>query len=320
MKILFILCVLLAFNVRAQTTDTGEATKIEKDFPGGELTMNGYKLSDFGNFPQTWKMVTVRYREDTKEMRITYANEIAYEHLTKKKGEMPYPDGAVFAKIGITTTPDPLFVSSVVPNKAKRFQFMVHDQKKFAETGGWGYALFNSEGKTYPGEVHKNSEACHACHLAAESRAYIFSEPASFNTKLEPVEALKKSEEAALKFENTKVKSFVKKLRKYFDKRFVEADVYRGEMTKKYFQGTLDEILPTLIERSVKNKKPALFLSDDKKEFSLVQSFIDKKKCTNSDEPLRVIIHQTMTVPEKKNSSRLIYKVIQKESCRADIT
>lgn len=309
---------LFCANANSQITDTGDSTKTEINFPGAELIMNSYKLEDFGNFTDNWKMVTVRFREDTKEMRVTYANPLAYEYLVSDKKKTDYPDGAVFAKIGIKTINDPMFTSSIVPAGAKRFQFMVHDQKKFANTGGWGYVLFNSEGKTFPGEVQKNSEACFACHTAVESKGYVFSELASFNTKLEPVaESKKQNNVSALKFVNFKAEELPVSIKKYLDKKIVIVDLYEGEMSKRYFQGTLDEILPTLIERSVKNAKVTIFLSDDKKEFSMVESSINKKKCTNSDEPLRVVVHQTMGVPEKKNSSKLIFKVIQKESCRA---
>ncbi len=107
-----------------------------------EPVMNDIKLGDYTDFEQKWPLITVRYRTDTTEMRFTYANPIADTVL--KTGGTDYPDGAVFAKIGLMTADDPEFVSSKVPSGAKRFQFMVRDKVKYAATGGWGYAVFGA--------------------------------------------------------------------------------------------------------------------------------------------------------------------------------
>ena len=100
------------------------------------LTMSGYTFNDYRDFQKNWKLVTVRYRKDTDEMRFTYANDLAYSTLMS--GKTDYPDGAVFAKIGFKTEPDPAFSSSAVPSGIRRYQFMVRDSKKHTSTNGWG--------------------------------------------------------------------------------------------------------------------------------------------------------------------------------------
>src|SRR6185436_10943563 len=72
-----------------QAQDKAEIKTFKKD------EMNGYKLSDFPDFEKKWKLVTVRFRKDTGEMRFTYANDLAFENL--QKGVIDYPDGAIFA-------------------------------------------------------------------------------------------------------------------------------------------------------------------------------------------------------------------------------
>jgi hypothetical protein len=47
--------------------------------------MNGIKFDQYSNFTQRWKLVTFRYREDSTEIRATYANELAWAGLTKLK-------------------------------------------------------------------------------------------------------------------------------------------------------------------------------------------------------------------------------------------
>ena len=49
-------------------------------------------------------------------------------------------------------------------------QFMVKDSKKYASTGGWGYAQFD-DGKPADDEV---LETCHPCHRAIEARDFVF--------------------------------------------------------------------------------------------------------------------------------------------------
>ena len=95
-------------------------------------------------------------------MRLTYAKAIAAKVL--KSGKTEYPDGAVFAKTGIHTSSDPQFESSVVPRGIRRYQLMVKNKKTYKTTGGWGYALFDASGKTFPEDVKTTTNACYACH------------------------------------------------------------------------------------------------------------------------------------------------------------
>lgn len=140
----------------------------EKDEFAGRTQMNGHELKEFAGFERNWKLVTVRFRKDTGEMRFTYANDLAWKALMS--GATDYPKGSVFAKIGLATLEDPSFASSAVPSGARRYQFMVRDKTKYSETDGWGYALFDANGKTFPGEPKEASLACAACHHIVPER------------------------------------------------------------------------------------------------------------------------------------------------------
>jgi hypothetical protein len=48
---------------------------------------------------------------------------------------------------------------------------MVKDSKKYAATGGWGYAQFD-DGKPVDDELLKT---CFPCHEAVKNRDYVFS-------------------------------------------------------------------------------------------------------------------------------------------------
>jgi len=49
-------------------------------------------------------------------------------------------------------------------------QFMVKDSKKYAATGGWGFADFTN-GKPGDKALH---ETCFPCHVAAKDRDFVF--------------------------------------------------------------------------------------------------------------------------------------------------
>ena len=135
--------------------------QIQSSEHSGKDVMNDIKYAEYHNFQQDWTLITIRFRKDTGEMRLVYANEIALQNL--KKGNFNYPDGAVFAKAGILTGVDSQFPSSLVPRAVRRYQIMVKNKKKYATSDGWGYALFDAEGKTYPEEPKATQAACHAC-------------------------------------------------------------------------------------------------------------------------------------------------------------
>jgi hypothetical protein len=232
--------------------------------------MNGFKLNDFPDFEKKWKMVTVRYRKDTGEMRLTYANESAWEVLSQ--GRNDYPKGAVFAKIGLKTQPDSAFPSSAVPSGARRFQFMVKDPEKFKDTEGWGYVLFDELGNIFPQDVNVQTNACAACHRLVPDRGYVFSQL----MKLEPGKAVSFKNEKVMpyteriKFKKKNIKKLPEFIQNLIPKFYKEVEIVDHEITKFLFQGTLDEIRPMLSARAKQSKLPVLLLSEKNNDFSLV--------------------------------------------------
>lgn len=162
-------------------TDTGGsyAQPVDAHDPAADAVMdfeqNGYSLAQFKDFQKKWHFVTARYRKDTGEMRLTYANDSAWKALLAHSTD--YPDGAVFAKIGFVTAEDPSFTSSLVPTASRRYQLMVRDHKKHAATGGWGFAIFGKFGEVATKDRGTTGELCMACHNAVPEKNYVFSEP-----------------------------------------------------------------------------------------------------------------------------------------------
>jgi len=61
--------------------------------------------------------------------------------------------------------------SNFVAGSTTNVQFMVKDSKKYAATGGWGFAQFN-DGKPADETVHKTCFPCHSAH--AKAHDFIF--------------------------------------------------------------------------------------------------------------------------------------------------
>jgi hypothetical protein len=98
----------------------------------------------------------------------------------------PVPDGAKMAKIHwttkqSTTAPAP----TTVPGTLHDVDFMVKDSKRFASSGGWGYAAFKWDektGKFSPATTadqppQGNDATCgFGCHSIVKNRDYVFTE------------------------------------------------------------------------------------------------------------------------------------------------
>ena len=94
-----------------------------------------------------------------------------------RKGTLPFPDGTIIARIAWS------YDASEENNKAfgrsqsfvagppkNGIQFMVRDSRKYASTGGWGFAQFD-DGKLVGDAVLKT---CFPCHEAVKARDRVF--------------------------------------------------------------------------------------------------------------------------------------------------
>jgi hypothetical protein len=125
-----------------------------------------------------WKLISVAHEEGTlNDIRAILGNDKAIEAY--RSGKSSFPDGAVIARLAwnYVSSPennkvfgrDQSFVAGSQPEWY--LQFMVKDSKKYASTGGWGYAQFDKDGKPAPAVKH---DACFACHVPAKETDYIF--------------------------------------------------------------------------------------------------------------------------------------------------
>jgi hypothetical protein len=108
-------------------------------------------------------------------MSVISGNDIAVKAY--RGGKLPFPEGSIIARVAWSYVPseenNKIFGRSqsfVAGPPTNGVQFMVKDSKKYAATGGWGYAHFN-DGK--PASLAA-LQSCYPCHQAIKSRDFIF--------------------------------------------------------------------------------------------------------------------------------------------------
>jgi Cytochrome P460 len=144
----------------------------------------GLAFSEFRGY-EAWQAISLS-RSD-KVVGIILGNPVmidAYKAGFPANGK-PVPDGAKMAKIHWTPKPNEFFPQATVPGKMENVDFMVKDSKRFADSGGWGYAVFdydNASATFTPGTMagmppQGNDAKCgFTCHTAAKARDYVFTD------------------------------------------------------------------------------------------------------------------------------------------------
>jgi Cytochrome P460 len=122
-----------------------------------------------------WAVVSVAHEAgNNNDLRVVLGNDVAIKAY--RDGKLPFPDGAIIARMAWS------YVASEENNKvfgrAQSFvagspinvQFSVKDSKKWASTGGWGFAQFK-DGKPAGEALLKT---CAPCHAPAKANDFVF--------------------------------------------------------------------------------------------------------------------------------------------------
>ena len=125
-----------------------------------------------------WRLISVAHEEgNLNDIRAILGNDVAIKAY--REGKLPFPDGTIIARLAWSYVPseenNKVFGrrQSFVPGPApdRYLQFMVKDSKKYAATGGWGFAQFTIDGKPADEAKHKT---CFPCHEPVKARDFVF--------------------------------------------------------------------------------------------------------------------------------------------------
>ena len=129
-----------------------------------------------------WHLISVNQLagNNLKQLRAQLGNDIAIKAF--RDGKLPFPDGAIIAALHWNEVSSDennqvlaagfpgMGLKSSVAESAENAQFMVKDSKKYAASGGWGFADFTN-GKPGNEALH---EKCFPCHQPAKDHDYVF--------------------------------------------------------------------------------------------------------------------------------------------------
>ena len=124
-----------------------------------------------------WRLISVAHEEgNLNDLRALLGNDVAIKAY--REGKLPFPDGTIIARLAWSYVPseenNKVFgrAQSFVAGDATNVQFMVKDSRKYAATGGWGFAQFK-DGKPADAALLKT---CFPCHEPVKARDFVFTQ------------------------------------------------------------------------------------------------------------------------------------------------
>jgi hypothetical protein len=145
----------------------------------------GLAFSEFKGY-ESWEAISISHNGPL--LALILGNPVminAYKAGIPGNGK-PFPDGAKMAKIHWEPVKKESFPGQpLVPNTQRDVDFMVKDGKRFADSGGWGYAVFRYDpaSQTFsPSGLDNrppqgNDAKCGAaCHTIVKANDYVFTD------------------------------------------------------------------------------------------------------------------------------------------------
>ena len=139
-------------------------------------TQSGIAFSDFRGY-ENWAVVSSAHTAGDR-LKVMVANPTmieAYRAGIPGNGK-PFPDGSRMVKLQwkFKKSAEAQFAVDVPDTFAEVF-LMQKDSKRFADSGGWGYAVFNYDPATDKYTPTADPTNCgHACHVAVKSKDHVF--------------------------------------------------------------------------------------------------------------------------------------------------
>lgn len=167
----------VAWVVPASGEDGGEAAPVF-----GIRIPEGYR---------DWRVISVaQVGPPMSDLRVKLGNDKAIEAY--RKGTLPFPDGAIIVRLAYRQAVseetnrafrasaeqqgvpeeqiEKLLAGSFVAGAPTNVQLMVKDSRRYAATGGWGFAQF-TDGKPDDEALHRT---CFSCHEPGKDRDFVF--------------------------------------------------------------------------------------------------------------------------------------------------
>jgi len=168
----------VSMGMAAHSAAPAAADKYSVKVPGG------LSFAEFKGF-ETWETISVSSNDKAIAVILGNPAMIAAFKAGIPGNGKPVPDGARMAKIHWAPKKNQFFPTATVPGVQQNVDLMVKDSKRFADSGGWGYAVFDYDATTdkfTPGTMagsppQGNDAKCgFACHTIVKSRDFVFTD------------------------------------------------------------------------------------------------------------------------------------------------
>jgi hypothetical protein len=145
---------------------------------------NGLAFSEFRGY-ESWETISVSHNGPVLAVILGNPAMIkAYKAGVPGNGK-PFPDGSKMAKVHWIPKKAAYPSEPLMASTQHDVDFMVKDSKRFADSGGWGWAVFDYDAASdtfKPGDLtgkppQGNDAKCgFACHTIVKDRDYVFTD------------------------------------------------------------------------------------------------------------------------------------------------
>jgi Cytochrome P460 len=173
----------LSISVSLAVLATGAAISAQDQY--AVKVPNGLAFSEFRGY-ERWSVIAIS--QNGGVIAVILGNPViinAYKGGVPGNGK-PFPDGSKMAKLHWSPKKNETAPGQpTVPGTLRNVDFMVKDSKRFADSGGWGWAAFNYDpaSDTFTPATLADSppqgddaKCGFACHTIAKGRDYVFTE------------------------------------------------------------------------------------------------------------------------------------------------
>jgi hypothetical protein len=137
---------------------------------------SGIAFSDFKGY-EDWPVVSSAHQGQILKVIVANPSMIAAFKSGVPGGGQTFPDGSMIVKLQWTQKKDAEAQFDVdVPDVFSQAFVMEKDSKRFPNTGGWGYAVFNFDAPSgkFSADAKSLSDCGNACHTVVKAKDYIF--------------------------------------------------------------------------------------------------------------------------------------------------
>ncbi len=158
LAVLFIFFTVTAFAINSEISSAPNGIEIPKDY-------------------KNWQIIAPSHRTDNNTIRVILGNNTAIR-AARGKSINPWPEGTILAKIVWKDQTHKKWPAAQLPGKFVHAEFMIKDSRKYASTGGWGFARWKGLDQKPYGKDADFARECFNCHKPVMDNDYVFTHPA----------------------------------------------------------------------------------------------------------------------------------------------